>query len=184
MIDLRKRYLPDKLTVNGKDYKILTDFRIWIEFNRLAANGEYPTGIFIEKMPENAEWIEQALEFLQSPNATPNSSGSESQVLAFDFIRDGAYIVAAFMQAYGINLTEVDYMHWHLFKALFEGLPEDTKMSHIINYRLWKPSKRKHDDIMRENKRIWTLPKPEDEEAMKQAQEIAAKLYEEQHGGR
>ena len=51
-------------------------------------------------------------------------------------------------------------MHWHRFKALLSGLPDDTKMSKIIGYRTWTKhdSNRKHDDLMQEQRAVWTLP--------------------------
>lgn len=53
---------------------------------------------------------------------------------AFDYRRDAPYIVAAFQQAYGIDLT-TEKLHWFRFRALFAALPEDTLMAKIINWR-------------------------------------------------
>lgn len=53
---------------------------------------------------------------------------------AFDFRCDAPYIVAAFQQAYGIDLTTAK-LHWFRFRALFAALPEDTLMAKIINWR-------------------------------------------------
>ena len=52
----------------------------------------------------------------------------------FDFDFDSPYIFAAFMQTYGIDLTDTD-MHWYKFKALFDALPADCQFSKIISYR-------------------------------------------------
>lgn len=53
---------------------------------------------------------------------------------AFDYRCDAPYIVAAFQQAYGIDLTTAK-LHWFRFRALFAALPEDTLMAKIINWR-------------------------------------------------
>lgn len=53
---------------------------------------------------------------------------------AFDYRCDAPYIVAAFQQAYGIDLT-TEKMHWFRFRALFAALPEDTLMAKIIGWR-------------------------------------------------
>jgi hypothetical protein len=54
---------------------------------------------------------------------------------AYDFEVDGALIVAAFAQAYGIDLTDKDTkLHWWRFRALFEGLPKCT-FTQIMEYR-------------------------------------------------
>lgn len=53
---------------------------------------------------------------------------------AFDYRCDAPYIVAAFQQAYCIDLTTAK-LHWFRFRALFAALPEDTLMAKIINWR-------------------------------------------------
>lgn len=53
---------------------------------------------------------------------------------AFDYRCDVPYIVAAFQQAYGIDLT-TEKMHWFRFRALFAALPEDTLMAKIMGWR-------------------------------------------------
>ena len=52
----------------------------------------------------------------------------------FDYRCDAPYIVAAFQQAYGIDLTQ-ERLHWFLFRALFAALPEDTLMAKIMVWR-------------------------------------------------
>lgn len=53
---------------------------------------------------------------------------------AFDYQCDAGYIVAAFQQAYGIDLT-CEKIHWFRFRALFAALPEDTLMAKIMSWR-------------------------------------------------
>lgn len=53
---------------------------------------------------------------------------------AFDYRCDAPYIVAAFQQAYGIDLTTAK-LHWFRFRALFAALPEDTLMAKIMGWR-------------------------------------------------
>lgn len=52
----------------------------------------------------------------------------------FDFGQDAGYIYAAFRQAYGIDLFRAR-LHWWEFVALFESLPDNTRMAQIINIR-------------------------------------------------
>lgn len=53
-----------------------------------------------------------------------------------DFNLDGEYIYASFLQAYGIDLLEEQgRLHWKKFIALFEGLPEGTKIREIMKIR-------------------------------------------------
>lgn len=54
---------------------------------------------------------------------------------AYDFEKDAGRIYAAFLQAYGMSLTTVPFLHWWEFLALLEGLPEDTAMSQVMQWR-------------------------------------------------
>lgn len=68
----------------------------------------------------------------ESAAAEPDSAPSSG--LAFDYQCDAPYIVAAFQQAYGIDLTR-EKVHWFRFRALFAALPEDTLMAKIMSWR-------------------------------------------------
>lgn len=162
MIDLRSRKLPDEIVIDGKPYSVKTDFRLWMEVNDELKKGKCPYWIFAnDKPPFLSNWIKPVMEFLASANATPAPSNDSVEKL-FDFIMDGDYIVAAFQQAYGIDLTSEE-MHWHRFLALFKGLPDEVKLSKIMSYRGYKADKRKHETIMQQLKREWRLPRDERE---------------------
>lgn len=71
----------------------------------------------------------------QAAEPTANTAVSRPDTgPAFDYRCDAPYIVAAFQQAYGIDLTTAK-LHWFRFRALFAALPEDTLMAKIINWR-------------------------------------------------
>lgn len=180
MIDLRATKLPDSIRVDGVTYPVYTDYRTWIEFERgIERDGMYSTVIFADAVPEGTSWIEQALEFLRNPNSTPKGHASSDR--AIDYMEDGEFIVASFQQAYGIDLTAGEYMHWHRFKALLEGLPDETKMAKIIGYRTWKKSSKKPESLMSELKTAWKLP--DVSRGTEEAERIAEQLYELQMGG-
>ena len=50
------------------------------------------------------------------------------------YVKDGALIYAAFMQQYGIDLADGE-LHWHKFRALLDGLTEDTQLVKVMRYR-------------------------------------------------
>lgn len=87
----------------------------------------------------------------------------------FDFLQDGAYIYAAFMQAYGIDLVEErGWLHWWKFNALLQGLPSGTKFSEIVKIRLQPmPPATKHNAAERAElarlKSVFALKKSETE---------------------
>lgn len=171
MIDLRKKSLPNSITVEGKDYFLNTDFRVWIDFDKYILSVKSIKDFkkfFIGDMPF-ADFTEQLVAFYVNANSTPNYKKTDEESL-IDFIEDGEYIVASFMQDYGIDLTR-ENLHWHLFKALFLGLSEKTKIKEIISLRGWKDDKRKPEVIARENKNAWRLPNKNKEEFLKKQQE-------------
>lgn len=78
-----------------------------------------------------------ALRFYAAADAPRRESGRSSAgnyTALFDYETDAAYLVAAFQQVYGIDLT-ADRVHWWRFRALFSALPEDTRLSQIIEIR-------------------------------------------------
>lgn len=54
----------------------------------------------------------------------------------FDFKQDAAFIYAAFLQIYNIDLLKQhNKMDWRIFYALFLGLPKSTKLADVIDIR-------------------------------------------------
>lgn len=162
MIDLTSKELPSIIEWEGGSAKVLTDFRVWLTFERYLSQGKVWLGIFADSVPDGADWLVAAIDFLKSPNKTPRDIGRRSNRRTLDYLDDGDYIVAAFQQAYGIDLTSCD-MHWHRFHALLVGLPEDTLLSNIMGYRGWEQDKRKLEDRMAENRARWQLEEAEDD---------------------
>lgn len=54
---------------------------------------------------------------------------------AWDLTADAACIYASFLQAYGVDLTAVRFLHWWAFLALLENLPDETPMAHKMQLR-------------------------------------------------
>ena len=175
MIDLSRDTLPSALLVGGEVFPVDTSFRMWLKFERLLTKeGVMWDGVFIDRVPDSPEWGEAAVEFMLSENATPRRS-RRGGPKAIDLLLDGDYIVAAFQQAYGIDLTSCD-MHWHRFKALLNGLPEGTMLSRIMGYRTYeKRGKVDRDAEMSRLRDAWALP---DEDAERARQEALARFDE------
>lgn len=81
----------------------------------------------------------------------------------FSFEHDAKYIFSAFVQTYGINLFEVQgEMSWWEFKALLEGLPDDTLFNKIVDIRAKPLPEGKYNKEEREQlkklKRRFALP--------------------------
>lgn len=95
------------------------------------------------------------------------SGGKENQprekggTKGYFFGHDDAYICAAFMDQYRIDLTEETQMHWWKFQGLFQSLKEDNEISHIIQYRTAKISNKmpkEQREFLKKMKRIYASP--------------------------
>lgn len=97
----------------------------------------------------------------------------------YNFTYDEPKIYASFMQQYNRNIRE-ENIHWWDFKALFDGLNEDTEIKKVISIRatdLTKIKDREMKDHYRKLKKICKIPLPEDEEIDSEELEILM------HGG-
>ena len=68
-----------------------------------------------------------------------------------DFHQDAALILAAFRQAYGIDLYhEQGRLHWLEFLALLSGIPQNTRLSEVMEIRACKvppATKNNHEQV-------------------------------------
>ena len=68
----------------------------------------------------------------QEDNNDEEDEQEDKQIFSYE--HDADYIYAAFVQQYGIDLTECK-LHWWKFKALFAGLTGSTKIREIMEIR-------------------------------------------------
>lgn len=84
-----------------------------------------------------------------------SASDDTKQRAPYDIRYDGDYIYASFLQAYGIDLFDVQgKLHWKKFNALLSGLPEGTKFMEVIKIRKWKPQKGDSSEYKEEMRRL------------------------------
>lgn len=144
--------LTDALPTVWHGRRIDPDFRHMVRLSAAYSHGEveadpeafalqlcgqfYTERFSPSDLQEKYSWLiefycagEQAAEPAAAKPASKPDTGP-----AFDYRCDAPYIVAAFQQAYGIDLTTA-HLHWFRFRALFAALPEDTLMAKIINWR-------------------------------------------------
>lgn len=72
----------------------------------------------------------------------------------FSFSEDAGCIYAAFREAYGIDLQQIDYMHWWEFRSLFDWLPDSTEIKQRIMYRSIDPGTIRDKDERKRIKKI------------------------------
>lgn len=141
---------PESVRVDGRDYRIVTDFREWIKLQMLLENTERFTPWVVEMLlewyidvpPKNLKGAIDALcgflsaEELYGKEAKAEGSGTAGvSKEVFSFEQDATCIYCAFRSVYQIDLETVPYLHWWKFLLLFGGLPADTEIQERIYYR-------------------------------------------------
>lgn len=159
MIDLTtKRGLPNVVWIDGCPYSIYTDFRLWMRFEIELEKLQPGFGLNVSYLFKNDKPpccdITDLLTFCRPQSELPRNSG-HSNAVVLDYELDSDYIYAAFMSKYGIDLCDIEELHWHKFLALFKGL-KDEKICDIMSYRCYEPSEEKKD-VYAELKRAWEI---------------------------
>lgn len=196
MLDLSRK-LTDKLVIDDKEFplnlsfdNVLRLFEMWRDedvpefvkphFGIRILTGETLEDFTVEEMAEIFnEVFEEHISLSEvednhveydlagNPMKTTASNGKQEQA-PYDIRYDGDYIYASFLQAYGIDLFDVQGdLHWKKFNALLSGLPEGTKFMEVIKIRKWKPQKGDSAEYKEEMCRLqkdYALPYDEIEE--------------------
>nr|DAK35850.1 MAG TPA: hypothetical protein [Caudoviricetes sp.] len=190
MLDLSRK-LTDKLVIDDKEFpldlsfdNILRLFEMWRDedvpefvkphFGIRILTGETLEDFTVEEMSEvfnevfeehislsTVEDNHVEYDLAGNPMKTTASNGKQEQA-PYDIRYDGDYIYASFLQAYGIDLFDVQgKLHWKKFNALLSGLPEGTKFMEVVKIRKWKPQKgdsAEYKEEMRRLQKDYALP--------------------------
>ena len=183
MLELSRK-LTDKLVIDDKEFpldlsfdNILRLFEMWRDedvpefvkphFGIRILTGETLEDFTVEEMSEvfnevfeehislsTVEDNHVEYDLAGNPMKTTASNGKQEQA-PYDIRYDGDYIYASFLQAYGIDLFDVQgKLHWKKFNALLSGLPEGTKFMEVIKIRKWKPQKGDSEEYKEEMRRL------------------------------
>lgn len=71
----------------------------------------------------------------EKDNASQGGTATNRRTQIYSFEHDAPYIYAAFLEQYGIDLTQENNLHWWRFKAMFDSLSEKTQFVKIMGYR-------------------------------------------------
>jgi hypothetical protein len=165
--------LVDKLPTDYEGLKINTNFRSFILFELLMQDNTIKEkdkillsiNLFYEEPPKD---LKKAMEGIlwfyrcgedEKKESKKGASSRVKQIYSYEY--DAKYIYSAFLDQYGIDLNEIDQLHWFKFKSLFEGLKSDNKICEIMSYRAIDLSKIKDKEEKKKYKQLqrqWALP--------------------------
>lgn len=169
MIDLtRPNSLPDTIIDGGREFKVYTDFRVWMQFEisltKMCKNDflrvEY---LFPGDMPRYCN-INSLLKFSRPKNELPRQMFGARDVIVIDYELDSDLIYSAFLGQYGIDLVDVEHLHWHKFLALLSGLNDSTRLREVMGYRCYEKSTEKEEVWRAKLRRAWEIDRMTAEE--------------------
>lgn len=161
MIDLTKKALPNVINIKGVPFVIKTDYRLWlrfmIDFQKLTdKKATLEVGyLFDGECPRACSYLD-LLQFAAPKNELPRPIDT-TDAITLDYELDSDLIYAAFLGQYGIDLVDIEYLHWHKFLALIAGLNEDTRLREVMGYRCYKKSNRKPEEQYERLKLAWQI---------------------------
>ena len=181
--------LPECVEVNGIEYPIYTDFRVWIKFELLFQSEKPKEEIFFDAIklcfrrsdepfrlpPTPIDTLRALFSFYshsygserdKDNNAEETTEPRAAAERIYSFDEDADYIYAAFREQYDIDLSCCD-MHWWQFRALFAGIGSNTKFGNIMSIRatdLSDISDKKQRSYYKRLKRVFALQDNRSEE--------------------
>ena len=134
--------LPDCVLVEGKNYRINTDFRIWAElYSFMEGSAPYEQKIlkllldgYTNVLPPHLDSAVNALLDFMVQGIDKENKHSESSDKIISFSQDEGAIYASFLSQYGIDLFR-ENLHWWSFINLLNSLDANTAFMKIISYR-------------------------------------------------
>lgn len=102
--------------------------------------------VYLKELPSDIEAAFNGVLFIYSCGKPSDKSNTEDrkkkngeialkEKLIYDYEFDAPYIYGAFLSHYGIDLQDIEYLHWWKFQAMFKSLPSTQKIVEIMGYR-------------------------------------------------
>jgi len=145
--------LPTAVTIAGEKHLVNWGFRTFILieiciFDQKLSDDERIMNalclFYGDKLPDDpTQAFETMMWFYRGGKAEPKESAKgkgASLKRCYCFEVDAPYIYSAFRTQYRIDLQDLssEDLHWWKFKAMFESLNDELKMSKIMGYRVTK----------------------------------------------
>lgn len=181
MFNMLVNLLPETVEVGGMEYEIDSDFRTAILFELLmqeknvsdADKGYIALDMFYPVIPDDIDGAVDKMLWFYSCGKDYRAKrsgvvqGADNVKRIYSFEYDDDYIYSAFLTQYGIDLQDIEYLHWWKFKAMFRTLSDDLEFSRIMEYRSIEINSnmtKEQREFYRKKKELYALPLPSDEE--------------------
>ncbi|GAE00959.1 protein gp15 [Clostridium botulinum B str. Osaka05] len=173
LIDL----VPITVEIEGEDYEINSNFRTSVLFELLIQDKSISEEnkviqalqLYYPVIPSNINiaidrmlWFYRCGKYIVPSKGT--GKGKSKQIYNFEY--DDDYIYSAFLDQYGIDLQDIEYLHWWKFKAMFKSLKEGNEIVKIMGYRSMDLSKIKDKEekkYYRKMQELYKIPIDKDE---------------------
>lgn len=154
--------LPKAFLIDGAKYPINWDFRTALRIMEiyedkelaLIEQQELMLELLLGTIPQNVERaLQLCVTFLncgEEPPTDEEATETAPSERLFSFSKDANYIFTAINQTHGIDLSNVDDMHWWKFCFLFQDISEDCFFSRLIYLR-----KQKNADKLTKEEKKW-----------------------------
>lgn len=165
--------LPETVNIHGSEYFIDTDFRTFIIYEKIILDdGLFKRDkvykimelFYTDKVPSDvAEACNAILDIYRcgeppkESRQVKNGDVMLGEKLIFDYEYDAPYIYGAFLTQYGIDLNDIEYLHWWKFQAMFRSLNSSNKIVEMMAYRSMDLSDIKNDDERKRIARLQTI---------------------------
>lgn len=149
--------LPSTVTVGGREIPIESNFRTSILFELMIQSHDldnaqksitamelyYPREHHAHIIERN-ETIDEAIDRIvwfyccgkqRKIAGEQRKENAKIERREHDFDVDAPLIYAAFLSQYGIDLNQIEYLHWWSFCAMFRGLSDEHQITKIMGYR-------------------------------------------------
>lgn len=157
--------LPETIEVDGDKYAINSDFRTGILFEELMLDNKLldkekaaiALRLYYKVIPHDIDLAIEKIKWFYMTGKEPEkvSGGNEGpankEKRIYSYEHDAEYIYTAFLSQYGVDLQDIERLHWWKFKAMFLGLKEDNLIVKIMGYRSMKIT----NDMSKEQKKFY-----------------------------
>ena len=141
---------PTKVRINEEIYDLNTDFRVGLNIMLLyedkSLNDYEKTDIMLELLYKKEIPIElretavaKAMLFLNAGDSKKDSNDDEGYNIkpkrVYSFTKDAKYIYSAIKKSHGVDLENIEYLHWWKFVYYFLDLDEKSFFSQMIYLR-------------------------------------------------